>query len=83
MAFEGQLTWSEVVYDGMLVYSTLVIFDFSGVSGESVWVAYSTRSVHEGVLFELDQESMNKLIRRREANTYTGQLHPVCTYNCT
>lgn len=47
-------TWSDVVYDGMEVYRIFVILDLSGVSGESVWVAYSTLSVHDGVRFVLE-----------------------------
>lgn len=46
-------TWSEVVYEGMEVYRTFVILDMSGVVGESVWVAYRTLSVHDGVRFVL------------------------------
>ena len=43
-------TWSEVVYPGTEVYSRLMMFDFSGVSGSSEYVVYSTLSVQDGVL---------------------------------
>lgn len=51
------LTWSEVVYEGMLVYNRFVMLDCSGVSGESIYVAYNMRSVHEGVRFILNKKS--------------------------
>ena len=35
----------------MLVYNKFVTFEWSGVSGESVYVAYKTLSVHDGVRF--------------------------------
>ena len=54
MAEKG-FTWSEVVYPGTEVYSRLVMFEVSGVSGSSVYVVYSTRSVHDGVLRELSR----------------------------
>lgn len=53
MKISRKRTWSDVVYDGILVYNRLVIFDLSGSSGESVYVVYKTRSVHEGVRAKL------------------------------
>ena len=40
----------------MLVYNKLVIFVLFGVSGESEYVAYKTRSVHEGTRLVLKEK---------------------------
>ena len=41
----------------MLVYNRLIIFVLSGVSGESEYVAYIIRSVHEGARLVLKEKS--------------------------
>lgn len=41
----------------MLVYNRLVIFVLFGVSGESEYVVYKTRSVHEGTRLVLEEKS--------------------------
>lgn len=78
-------TWSDVVYEGILVYRRLEIFDFSGFSGVSVYVAYKIRSVHEGVRFTLDAKFNNFLSQRTndDALTYIDLLDQSYTCNCT
>lgn len=43
----------------MLVYNRFVIFDLSGASGESEYVVYKTRSVHEGTRLELKEKEIS------------------------
>ena len=83
MAQKG-FTWSDVAYPGTEVYNKLVMFDFSGVSGSSVYVVYSTLSVQDGVLSELSKLGS---IAYKECDKFTstcicrlGQSH-TCT--CT
>lgn len=56
-------TWSEVVYDGMAVYNRFLILDSCGVSGESEWVTYMTRSVHAGTRLGLLKRVVKKCYR--------------------
>ena len=68
----AELTWSEVVYEGTDVYKAFVMVDFVGVSGLSVYVAYMTRSVHDGWRLRL-REDVNKpdtSVRAKSTHSY-------------
>lgn len=59
----------------MLVYSRLVIFVLSGVSGESECVAYKTRSVHEGTRLVLKEKAQLQRRATQLANTLPILVH--------
>jgi len=69
-------TWSDVVYPGTDMYSRLVMFDLSGVSGSSEYVVYSTLSVQDGVRWELSR-------RRSEPHEIREVLKLPVTVNFT
>lgn len=50
-----------MVYPGTEVYNRYVMFDFSGVSGSSEYVAYITLSVQDGTLRELRDRGQHYL----------------------
>lgn len=67
------------MYPGTEVYNKLVIFDFSGVSGSSEYVAYNTLSVQDGVLRELSRQELtpNRNVQSSRLPVFVDFANPI------